>query len=99
MIDGGETIVKKVRDEEKVLLNVAPKETETPLVQIKAKAEKANPNGMARVHDLPWAIAAPNPAATVGRQDIKTGNVVNVSGMKSRKSRKRNLPTTITLNM
>jgi hypothetical protein len=99
MIDGGETIVKKVRDEEKVLLNVAPKETETPLVQKKAKAEKASLKEMAKVHDLPWAIAAPNPAATVGNQDIKIGNAVNANGMKSRKSRKRNPPTTITPNM
>ncbi len=46
MIDGGETIVKKVRDEEKVLLNVAPKETETHSTgPEKGKGGKSKPKG------------------------------------------------------
>ena len=99
MIDGGETIVKKVRDEEKALTNVVQKATETPLVQKKAKVEKASLREMTKVHDLPWVIAAPNPAATVGNPDTKIGNAVNANRMKSRPSRKRKPLTTITPNM
>jgi hypothetical protein len=95
MINGGETIVKKVRDEEKGSLNMVQKGTENPLVKDMAKAAKANQKGKVNLHDLPWALGAPNPAATVENQDIKIENVGIVSGMKSRK---RNLPTPMTPN-
>ncbi len=99
MIDGGETIVTKVKDEEKVPPPADPTATETPLVQKKAKVAKANQKGKEDLTVLTWATAAPNPAATVGNPDMSTENVANASGMKSRPSRNRNLPTTITLNM
>ena len=99
MIDGGETIVTKVRDEEKVLPPADPTATETPLVKKKAKVAKANQKGRENLIALPWATAAPNPAATVGKLDMSIENVANVSGMKNRVSRKRNLTTPTTLNM
>jgi hypothetical protein len=72
------------------------KGTETKLVKKTAKATKANKKGKANLHDLPCAIAAPNPAAAVGNLDIRTETVGNVSTMKSRK---RNPHTTTTLDM
>ncbi len=89
----------KVRDVAKVLPPVDPTTTDTPLVKEKAKVAKANQKGKENLLALPWATAAPNPAATVGNPDMSTENVANANGMKSRASRNRNLPTTITHNM
>jgi hypothetical protein len=99
MIDGGETIVTKARDEENVLPSVGPTATEPPPVKKKAKVGKANLKGKENLLALPWETAAPNPAATVGKLDVSTENVANACGMKNRANRKRNPHTTITPNM
>jgi hypothetical protein len=69
------------------------------MAKVKAKVAKANRKGKANLLGLPWATAASNPAATVGKLDMSTENVANASGMKSRASRNPHPPTTITLNM
>jgi hypothetical protein len=99
LTDGGETTAIKVRDEEKGHLTVDPPDTAIPLAKVKAKVAKANQKEKANLLALPWATAAPNPAATVGKLDMSIENVANVSGMKNRVSRKRNLTTPTTLNM
>jgi hypothetical protein len=99
MIDGGEIIVKKVRAVGKVLPPVGPTANASPLVKTKAKVGKANLNGKANLLALPWATAAPNPAATVGKLDMSIETVENACGMKNRANRKRNPHTTTTPNM
>ncbi len=89
----------KVRAVEKILPPVDPTTTDTPLIKEKAKVAKANQKGKENLLALPWATAAPTPAATVVKMDMSIETVANDCGMKSRASRKRNLPTTITLNM
>ena len=87
LTDGGETTAIKVRDEEKGHLTVDPQDTETPLAKVKAKVAKANRKAKANLLALPWATAAPNPAATVGKLDMSIATVENDSGMKNRANR------------
>jgi hypothetical protein len=99
MIDGGETIVTKVRDVEKVLPPVGQMATATPLVKTKAKVGRVNLKEKENLLALPWATAALNPAATVGKLDMSIETVANDCGMKNKANKKRNPHTIITLNM
>ena len=98
MIDGGEIIVTKVRDVEKVLPPVDPTATDT-LVKGKKKGTKANQKGKENLFALPWVTAALNLAATVPKLDTSTVTVANEFGMKNRANKKQNQPTITTLNM
>ncbi len=99
MIDGGETIVTKVRDEERVPPPVDPTATEPTLVKTKAKLGKANLKGKENLLALPWATAAPNPADTVVKLDMSIETVANDCGMKNRANPTRNPHTPTTPNM
>jgi hypothetical protein len=99
MIDGGEITVTKVKDVEKVLPPVGPMDTAPPLVKTQAKVGKANLKEKENLLALPWATAAPNPAATVGKLDMSIETVANDCGMKNIANKKRNPHTIITPNM